>query len=207
MYPAQTRLCAVTWIIWHSWSGHCLRWRILRRSKNKNVRFAASPLLRRATGEPIVLRSATGNPRYLADIHTSSILVLRMAYLSEPPEALDEDGKQQCLHAIREVLSKFLGHLQRYRHGWGSLDEYPPLAIDWLYRSSVAAVFLAHHTHSPTWNKELAELKTALRIVSQRWRSAGEWCSRPQSSSLICPVLGHCLRLLETREAVRVPLI
>lgn len=108
----------------------------------------------------------------------SSILLLRTAYLSEPHEALTEDGRKQSQNSIQEVLVKTLGHFEKYRNGWGSLERFPPLALDWLYRTAVAHVFLAHKNNnaepSPKWNKEMEELKEALQTVSQRWRAASE---------------------------------
>ncbi|KAE9376499.1 hypothetical protein N431DRAFT_400710 [Stipitochalara longipes BDJ] len=119
----------------------------------------------------------------------SSVLLLRTAYLSEPHEALTEEGKELSQHSIRQVLVKTLGHFQRFRDGWGSRDRFPPLALDWLYRSAVAHIFLAYDAKSSEWDKEIAELKEALEFVGQRWR-----------------VATHYLRLLETRQAVRIPL-
>lgn len=69
---------------------------------------------------------------------------------------------------------KTLGHFQRFRDGWGSLEEFPPLALDWLYRSAVAHVYFADDAKPSEWDKEIYELKEALEFVSQRWRAAGE---------------------------------
>lgn len=108
----------------------------------------------------------------------SSVLLLRTAYLSEPHhKALTEDGKKQSQHSIQEVLVKTLGHFDRFRNGWGSLDRFPPLALDWLYRTAVAHVFLTSNNAEPTskWDKEIGELKESLEVVSQRWRAASEY--------------------------------
>jgi hypothetical protein len=87
---------------------------------------------------------------------------------------LTDDGKKQSQKSIQDVLVKTLGHFERYRNGWGSLDRFPPLALDWLYRTAVAHVFLAYNAESSKWDKEIDELKEALEIVSQRWRAASE---------------------------------
>jgi hypothetical protein len=87
---------------------------------------------------------------------------------------LTEDGKEQSQHSIRQVLLKTFGHFQRFRDGWGSLDKFPPLALDWLYRSAVARIFLTYDAKPSEWDKEMGELKEALELVSQRWRAASE---------------------------------
>jgi hypothetical protein len=87
---------------------------------------------------------------------------------------LTEKGKKQSQHSIQEVLVKTLGHFERFRNGWGSLDRFPPLALDWLYRTAVAHVFLAHNAEPAKGDKEIGELKEALEFVSQRWRAASE---------------------------------
>lgn len=87
---------------------------------------------------------------------------------------MTEDGKKQSLHSIQQVLMKTLGHFERYRNGWGSLERFPPLALDWLYRTAVAHVFLAYNAEPSKWDKEIDELKEALEYVGQRWRAASE---------------------------------
>lgn len=87
---------------------------------------------------------------------------------------MTEDGKAQSGSSIGEVLTKTLTHFQRYRDGWGSIERFPPLALDWLYRSAVAHVFLAHDAEPSEPDEIIDELKEALEVVSQRWRAASE---------------------------------
>lgn len=87
---------------------------------------------------------------------------------------MTDDGKQQSKHSIREVLMKTLAHFQRFRDGWGSLERFPPLALDWLYRTSVAHVFIGFDARPSGFDKEIEELKEALEFVGQRWRAASE---------------------------------
>lgn len=106
----------------------------------------------------------------------SSILLLRTAYLSEPEEAQSSEGKEQSRRSIREVLAKTLAHFQRFRDGWGSLETYPPLALDWLYRVAVAHVFLGSEAGEKEEWSEMDELKVALGFIGQRWKAACEYC-------------------------------
>jgi hypothetical protein len=87
---------------------------------------------------------------------------------------LTEDGQTQSQRSIREILAKTLGHFQRFGDGWGSLDRFPPLALDWLYRSAVAHVFLTHNANPSEGDRDLDELKNALKFVGQRWQVASE---------------------------------
>lgn len=87
---------------------------------------------------------------------------------------MTEDGKEQSQRAIREVLTKTLGHFQRFRGGWGSLERLPPFTLDWLYRSAVAHVFLADNAKPSQLGIEIDELKEALEVASQRWRAASK---------------------------------
>jgi len=104
-------------------------------------------------------------------------------YLSEPHDTLTEDSRTQSEKSIRQVLMKTFGHFQRFRDGWGGLDRFPPLALDWLYRSAMARIFLAHDnegsegdskTNEFEGDEEMSELKEALQFVSQRWQAAGK---------------------------------
>lgn len=88
---------------------------------------------------------------------------------------MTEDGKEESHRSLRIVSLKAVGIIQSFRDGnRGTLDEFPPIAVDWIYRSAIAHISLGYDTRSTEVNQEILELKGALEQVSHRWRVASK---------------------------------
>ena len=82
---------------------------------------------------------------------------------------------QQSRSSIREVIDRTFHFFKRYRDGWGSLERFPPLAVDWLYRCMIMHKYLDKDADRATWVEEHSELREALEFVGRRWNVACKW--------------------------------
>jgi hypothetical protein len=95
--------------------------------------------------------------------------------LSELAENLTEEGKEESYRSIRAISAKTIRTIEAFHAGErGTIENIPPLALDWLYRPAVAHIFLAHDAPSSEWEKEIPQLKEALEGIGQRWKAASE---------------------------------
>jgi hypothetical protein len=55
----------------------------------------------------------------------------------------------------------------------GSLSEFSPLELDWLYRTAATLIYLQQESSASLFADGVMHIKNVLKQVSARWRAAG----------------------------------
>nr|POF19964.1 hypothetical protein CFP56_52213 [Quercus suber] len=91
------------------------------------------------------------------------------------PAKLTQEGIEESYRSIRSVAAKTIHIIETFRAGErGTIENIPPLALDWLYRPTVAYIILAHDGLALDCESTIHQLKQALRDIGQRWSAASK---------------------------------